>query len=255
MAQFKRISRQEAIDYLRSSVNWQELRRGNPRIQAPDDMATSTLRRYANSMRRIEATGGWVHDLSEIRGHVASEHHKGRGRKKGMENYQRPEQVRRMFWEELKFSGLDRRGHRVRAEARFTVTAGESVAVRALKLAAKQGMSVQLVLTGPLPGQQAELFSKGGYNAQLLLMKAGYRPTKRGGWVLDKSRGKGLEDWLLGYLVELPRYRQPDDKWPFVGLYQIYARDEINEVDQVATGHQRTYYLPLGERMTAYRRP
>ena len=255
MAQFKRISRTEAIDFLNSSENWRDLRRGNNRIAAPDDMATSTLRRYANALRRIEASGGWVHDLSEIRGHVATEHHKGRGRKAGFEHYERPEKVRRMFWEELRFSGLDRRGHRVRAEARFTVTAGESVALRAVKMAARAGMSVQLVLTGPLPGQQAELFTKGGYNADLLLLAAGYRPGKRGAWGLDRSKGPGLEAWLINYMVSLPRYTQPEDKWPFIALYQIYARDQINEVDTVAIGHQRTYYLPLGERMTAYRRP
>ncbi len=215
MAQFKRISRQEAIDYLTTSENWRSLRRGNRRIAAPADMSTATLRRYANGLRRIEATGGWVHDLSELRGHTASEHHEGRGRKKGYENWQPPERIPRMFNEALFFAALDRRGHSVRKEARLTVTSGESVAVRALNQAIMDGKTVAFTLTGPLPGEKRSIFWRGGYDPKLLLAAAGYHVTRTGRYA--KVPGASLERWLINFLATMAG-SPTSDRWAFIGL-------------------------------------
>ena len=242
MAQFKRVSRQEAIDFLNSSENWRSLRRGNRRIAAPDDMATSTVRRYANALRRVEATGGWVHDLSEIRGHTASEHHRERGRKKGFENWRAPEKTPRMFNEPIFFAAVDRQGRRLRKEARLTVTSGETVAVRALNQAIREGRTVAFTLTGPTPGESRSIFWRGGYNPKLILQAAGYHVTRTGRYA--KVPGASLESWLINYLAKMAG-SPTRDRWPFIALYQIYAAEQITEVDLVPQDHQRTYYLPL----------
>lgn len=236
MAQFKRISRAEAIDYLNSSANWQELRRHNRRITSASDLSTDVARRYANALRRKEATGGWVHDLSELRGHVATEHHAGRGRKKGFENYQRPEKIPRMFNEPLFFATLQGR-----KEARLTVTSGETVAVRALNQAIREKRTVALTLTSPL-GEKRSIFWRGGYNPRLLLKAAGYHATRTGRYA--NVPGASLERWLITYLAQMAG-SPTTERWPFIALYQIYAATEITEVDLVPQNKQRTYYLPL----------
>ena len=242
MAQFKRITRQEAIDYLNTSANWQELRQHNRRIKPAGDLSTDIARRYANALRRKEATGGWIHDLAELRGHTASEHHAGRARKKGFENYQRPEKTPRMFNEPIFFAAVDRHGHRIRKEARLTVTSGETVAVRALNRAITGKQQVAFTLTGPLPDQKRSIFWRGGYNPRLLLQAAGYHVTRTGRYV--KVPGASLERWLINYLARMAG-SPTSDHWPFIALYQIYAAEQITEVDLVPQDHQRTYYLPV----------
>lgn len=241
MAQFKRISRAEAIDYLNSSTNWQELRRHNRRIKPAGDLSTDIARRYANALRRKEATGGWVHDLAELRGHTATEHHAGRGRKRGFEHYIRPEKTPRMFNEPVFFAAMEH-GKRVRKEARFTVTSGETVAVRALNRAIAEGRTVAFTLRGPLPDQQRSIFWRGGYNPRLLLKAAGYHETRKGRYA--KVPGASLERWLITYLARMAG-SPTTEQWPFIALYQIYAATEITEVDLVPQDKQRTYYLPL----------
>jgi hypothetical protein len=243
MARFVRISRREAIDYLASSENWRELRRGNRRISAPDDMSTDQLRRYANGLRRFEAQGRWVDDLAALRGHTASEHHEGRRRKKGMENWSPPERIPRMFAEPLIFASVDKHGHRVQKEARFTVTAGETVAVRALNEAIQRGHTVALTLLGPLPGERRSIFWKGGYDPRRLLDAAGYRATRKGRYVRTPQT-KGLEAWLINYLASMSG-SPTTEAWAFISLYQIYAAEQITEIDLVPADHQRTYYLPI----------
>lgn len=242
MAQFRRITRAEAVEYLNSNANWQELRRGNARIKAADDLPTDLARRYANGLRKLSGQGGWADDLSALRGHPASEGHKGRGRKRGFEQWTPPERIPRMFNEPMHFAALDRQGHRIRREANFTVTAGESVAVRALNLAIRQGQTIALSLTGPLPGEHRFVFWRGGYDPRLLLDKAGYKPTRRGRWVKVPTT-KGLERWLIEYMSAKEFGSQLKQPWAFISLYQIYAAPQITDVDQIVPGHQRTYYF------------
>lgn len=240
MAQFKRITRDEAIDYLNTSANWQELRQHNRRIKPAADLSTDIARRYANALRRKEATGGWIHDLAELRGHTVTEHHAGRGRKRGFENYQRPEKTPRMFNEQVFFAAVDRQGRRIRKEARLTVTSGESVAVRALNQAIMSGQTIALTLTGPLAGQKKSIFWRGGYDPRLLLAAAGYHVTRTGRYA--KIPGASLERWLLNYIARMAP-SPTTERWPFIALYQIYAAETISEVDLVPQDHARNYYI------------
>lgn len=242
MAQFRRWSRQEAIDYLNTSANFQELRRHNARIGAPADMSTDLLRRYASGLRRLDVTGQWAHDLAELRGHPASEGHRGRGRKKGMENYTRPERVPRMFYEPMRFATVDRRGQRVTRHAHYTVTAGETVAVRALVKAAREGHVVALTLSGPLPGQQVYMFWQYGWSAKRLLEAAGYRRTRQGNY-LKRTDGEGIERFLRRYMTQENFGSKQGEAWPFIALYQIYTAETLREYDLVAEGQQRTWYF------------
>lgn len=242
MARFVRITREQAVEYLNTNENWRELRRNNRRIKNPEDMPTDLLRRYANGLRRMQGQGTWASDLAALRGHTASEHHKGRSRKVGYENWVAPERIPRMQSESMHFAAIDRQGRRVTREAHFTVTAGESVAVRALNLAIQRGETIALSLTGPLPGEHRFLFWKGGYDPRLLLEAAGYKPTRRGRYQRVPGT-QGLEAWLLNYLMKLSG-SPTKERWAFLSLYQIYAAEQITDIDLVVPQHQRTYYFP-----------
>jgi len=54
---------------------------------------------------------------------------------------------------------------------------------------------------------------------------------------------QGLEAWLINYLAKLSG-SPTKERWAFISLYQIYAAEQINEVDLVVPQHQRTYYFP-----------
>ncbi len=248
MARFVRISRQEAITYLNTNENWRELARNNRRIKPVEDMDTATLRRYANGLRRMAGQGTWASDLAALRGHTASEHHQGRRRKVGYENWTPPERIPRMMNEPMFFRAKDRHGDTVEKEARFSVTAGESMAVRALNYAIRHGLTVALSLTGPLPGEHRFVFWKGGYDPRLLLGAAGYKPTKTGQY-RRVPETQGLEAWLINYLAKLSG-SPTKERWAFISLYQIYAAKEINEVDLAVPQHQRSYRFPLHRNLT-----
>jgi len=237
---FTRITRQEKIDYLLGNPNFVELMRASRRILRPQDMSTAQLTRYVAGARRYESEGRWASDLAEWRGHTASEGHRGRGRKKGMENWTPPERAKRMFWQPIRYAVLARQ-HRETRTAFFTVTAGETIAVRALAKAARLGLSVAFRLSGPLPGEARYIFWKGGYKADTLLLAAGYKRTRRGNYL--RQRGTpGLERWLLDYLTKL-QGSPTKERWPLIALYQIFAKEFVDEADIEPEGHRRHYYF------------
>ena len=80
------------------------------------------------------------------------------------------------------------------------------------------------------------------YNPKLILHAAGYHVTRTGRYA--KIPGASLERWLINYLAKMAG-SPTRDRWPFIALYQIYAAEQITEVDLVPQDHQRTYYLPL----------
>jgi hypothetical protein len=224
------LTRDAALSYLGSRHEFTRLytdRRGNGR--AIEDLGTAQAKRYANrlyqALRAGVDTSKW-RDLGPLRGHEASERHKGRTNKPGYENYIPPDRLKLG-----KFFNHNAEGAIV---SDLRVTKGERTAEQAILGGVMQKVhgrprQVAINITGGREGQYAQLFWKGGWNAEQLLEMAGWRKSGlTGKW--GRSHGaKGLEEALLDYIATLPWAKY--ERWGSISLYEVYVYDEpIREV-------------------------
>lgn len=258
MVRGPRWTRDEAIHYLKNNINFLDLQRSQPRARDLGDNSTATLKRYAAGMWQAnELEGREVKSLGELRGHTASEHHKGRGPKRGFEHWQPPVKTPR--------GTFDLPGGAFAAQGVVRVTSSERVAFRFLASLAKtyrkrDGATVRydpkhtghlvsmpwlasLHVQGHRVGEQSDLFTKGGWNPESLLDAAGYRRGARGRWYLPAG-AQGLERFVVDYIRANSKSPSAKSEWTGVRLWQVFgwAEPEKNatpEWREVAPAAQR----------------
>lgn len=237
MVRRPRWTRDEAIHYLKNNLNFQDLRRAQPRARDLGDNSTAQLKRYAAGMWQAELEGRKVKHLGELRGHTATEHKPNRPPKKGYEAWQPPETIQRGLF-------ILPRSHPGAASAIVCVTSGESVAVRFLAKMAKtirtqhgekveyhskrlgkdvpEPSLVSLHVQGYRVGEASDLFTKGGWEPEALLLAAGYKRGDRGRWY-KPAGAEGLERYLVRYVRANSKSPGATHEWPGIRLYQIFG--------------------------------
>lgn len=232
-------TRESAIDYLLSDVRFRELYSRNPA-----DLGKEQAMRYANKLFDIEASGGELRSIGELRGHLVSEHHRGRGRKPNTQGWQ-PEQKVPHGW--FSYGPRDTGFYSRRVIVR--VTSGERAAVKALQHDVRdikdtgdrhmfaqwlrekryaREWQVTMNITGGVRGQFTRLFEHGWSN-KAILEAAGYREDGKGNWHLARG-GMGLRKYLLNLVNSIPRRSGDPSKWRAIKLYEIYLwREPVNE--------------------------
>lgn len=245
-------TRESAIEYLLSDQRFRDLYKKDP-----DDLGRTSALRYANKLFDIEQRGDTLRSIGELRGHLVSEHHKGRGRKPGTEQIPDPKRIPRGW-------SVYGRGNTAPAERNVVVrvTSGERAAVKALQhdirdvrdkgqrawiadwMRAKPRMrdwQVTMNVYGLKTGQQTQVIQHGWTNDRLLYA-AGYREDKHHNWKLPHG-APGLRKYLLDLINNMPRKSGDPSKWRGIRLYEIYLwRSPVNEkIDTTAINRQRTF--------------
>lgn len=222
-------TREAAIEYLLSDQRFRELY-----TKDPDNLGKSTALRYANKLFDIESRGDTLRSIGELRGHLISEHHKGRGRKPGTEAYQPEEKIPRGWFT---YGQKNSRDHQIAVRT----TSGERAAVKALQHDARdirdpayraamvdflrskpksRDFQVTINITGNKRGQFQQIIQH-GWSADRLLYAAGYREDKHGNWKLAHG-APGLKKYLLDLVNNLPKRSGDPSKWRGIRLYEIY---------------------------------